>query len=287
MADPSRGGVAPTSRSWKRVIYLITDGRCPMNKDSVDAIAERIKEDGVSLRVIGVDFDDEEFGFEEEDKDPVKKENEEWWHNWLSQLPESRIASAVHALEQATLPNVQLKGSAPYSTALTFGDPEDGFTADTAMHIPVKMFKLTTRVLPMPRKTMSKLAEQTEAARREKEATQQAQSQYISEDGTFEPTPTPNLPTVNTQDGISRTYMVDVRRLHFLAEQVKELGTENAQPLRAEAETEFSKAYKLGASLIPITPDIDVQWESAQGLEIINWVKEATVSWPRLDATGR
>lgn len=277
MGDPERGGVNPTSKSWKRTIYLITDARHAMNKDSIDAIADRIKEDNVSLRVIGVDFDDEAYDFREQDKDSLKAENEEWWHNWLQQLPDSRIATAACALEQATLPNISLQGSAPYATSLTFGDPDDRYTTGDALGIPVKMYKLTTRVLPMSRKTMSKLAEQTEGARREKEATQQAMSQMISQDGAPMPTPTPVLPMVDADEAALRnTYMVDQRRLFFLAEEAKEIGTDNATPLEEGAEEHFRHAYKLGASLIPITPDLDVEWQSTQGLEIIQWIKQSS-----------
>ncbi|CAO1630381.1 unnamed protein product [Sympodiomycopsis kandeliae] len=276
MGDPDRGGVNPTSKSWKRTIYLITDARHAMNKDSTDAIADRIKEDGVSLRVIGVDFDDEEYGFVEEAKDDIKAENEAWWHNWLQELPDSRIATAAHAIEQATLPAISLQGSAPYATALTFGDPAAQYSSGDTLSVPVKMLKLTTRVLPMARKTLSKLAEQTESAKREKEATQQAMSDVVSQDGVALPTPTPNLPQVDNDEALSNTYRVDQRRLFFFAEEAKEVGTDHAQPLAEGEENKFGQAYKLGASLIPITDDLDVEWQSTVGMEIINWVKQSS-----------
>lgn len=274
MGDPERGGVNPTSKSWKRTIYLITDGKHRMNKESTDAIADRIIEDNVSLRVIGIDFDDEEFGFQEENKDSIKAENEEWWHNWLQQLPDSRIATAACAMEQASLPHVSLQSSAAFSTALTFGNPEAQYTTGDAMSIPVKMLNLTTRVLPMSRKTMSKLAEQTESAKREKQATQQALSQFLSQDGLPMPTPTPKLPELDSSEGLANTYMVDQRRLFFFADEAKEIGTENAKPLEEGAEENFRHAYKLGASLIPITPDLDMEWQSDAGLFIIEWHKQ-------------
>lgn len=270
MSDKNRGGQSASAKSYKKTIYLITDARHRMNKDSVDAIATKIKDERVSLRVIGVDFDDDEFGFKEPKKDSVKAENEAWWHSWLADLPESRIATAAHAIEQATLPNVQMQGSAPYSSALTFGDADSRYSTGGVMHIPIKMYKLTTRVLPMARKTMSKLAEQAVIARQGNSASPgHRQSEMV-------PSSTPMLPSTDVSDGLTNTFLVDTRRLYFLAEEAKEHGTDHAEALPEGAENSFSKAYKLGASVIPITSDLDIQWESKLGLEIIHWVKEST-----------
>ncbi|PWN23548.1 SPOC domain-like protein [Microstroma glucosiphilum] len=270
LSDKNRGGQSASAKSYKKTIYLITDARHRMNKDSVDAIATKIRDERVSLRVIGVDFDDEEFGFKEPKKDTVKAENEAWWHSWLTDLPESRIATAAHAIEQATLPNVQMQGSAPYSSALTFGDPDNRYSTGGVMHIPIKMYKLTTRVLPMARKTMSKLAEQAVIARQGNGASPGHRQTDVV------PSSTPMLSSTDVSDGLTNTYLVDTRRLYFLAEEAKEHGTEHAEALPEGAENSFSKAYKLGASVIPITSDLDIQWESKSGLEIIHWVKEST-----------
>ncbi|CAO1627641.1 unnamed protein product [Parajaminaea phylloscopi] len=277
MADPSRGGVATTAKSWKRTIYLITDGMHPMDRGSIDSIKARLKEDRISLRVIGVDFDDPDIGFKEEDKNPTKAQNEKFWHQWLADIPDSRIASADNALEQARLPTVQLQNSSPYRTMLTFGDPDKAVNEDTVLSIPVKMFKLTTRVLPMSRKMISKLAQESEGARRQREAYKEEQSQYRSEDGQIIPTPTPKLQRINAADaGGVGTYEVETRRIHFLNEQVREHGTENAEALPEGAEEHFRKAYKLGATLVPFQVSLDTEWQSQKGLEIINWVKMQT-----------
>lgn len=277
MADPNRGGIATTAKSWRRTIYLITDGMHAIDKGSIDSIQDRLKEDKISLRVIGVDFDDPSYGFQEEDKDSIKAENEQFWHEWLAKIPDAKIATAENALEQARLPTIQMQNSFPYKTMLTFGDPERAFNAETVLSIPVKMFKLTTRVLPMSRKQISKLAEEREAARRQREADQTAQSQFRSQDGRIIATPTPKLPRIDALDGGSiNAYEVETRRIHFLSDHIREFGTDHADPLPEGAERDFDKAYKLGASVIPIISDLETQWQSKKGLEIINWVKAAT-----------
>lgn len=73
---------------YKRKIVLVTDGRGPMDADDSSQITEKIKSDGMELVVMyvldrdferwqltassGVDFDDPDYGFKEEDKDPEK-----------------------------------------------------------------------------------------------------------------------------------------------------------------------------------------------------------------------
>lgn len=270
MVDPNRGGQATTAKTWKRKIYLITAAAEPMNTDSLDAITARIKKDDVSLRVIGLDFDDPDFGVQEPDKDPIKRQNEEWWHNWLADLPNALVATARHALEQAILPSVQLKGSAPYKTTLTFGDPSRD--SPDVLAIPVRMLKLTSHVLPMSRKTVSKLAEQTQSGRDELQRSQQIAIAFLQQG----PTPTPHLPETDmSEQKTENSYAVDTRRVYFLADVAKEIGTDNATPLPAGAEEQFSKAYKLGASLIPVS-SAEFEWESSAGLEILQWVREDT-----------
>lgn len=277
MADPTRGGVALTAKSWRRTIYLITDGAHAIDKGSIDAIAARIKDDKISLRVIGVDFDDPTYGYKEEDKELTKADNEKFWHRFLSDLPDSRIASAIHALEQVNLPTIQLQTPAPYKTQLTFGDPDRAYTSDTVLSIPVKMFKLTSRVLPMSRKTISKLAEESNTARRHTQTMQEAESDFRAPDGSIIPTPTPQMPDIDQRDkGALSTYEVENRRIHFLSSDVREHGTENAEALEEGAEEMFSKAYKLGSSLIPLGEVPEEVQPTEMGLEIMHWVKQGT-----------
>ncbi|KMU81909.1 Ku80 [Coccidioides immitis RMSCC 3703] len=57
---------------YKRKIVLVTDGRSTMDSDGIDSIVSKIKEEGIELVILGVDFDDPDYGFKEEDKDPFK-----------------------------------------------------------------------------------------------------------------------------------------------------------------------------------------------------------------------
>jgi len=55
-----------------RNIYLVTNGTGSFDPDGIEEIVARIKDEGINLTILGVDFDDEEFGFKEEDKDEHK-----------------------------------------------------------------------------------------------------------------------------------------------------------------------------------------------------------------------
>ncbi|KAI9689700.1 MAG: ATP-dependent DNA helicase II subunit 2 [Bogoriella megaspora] len=51
-----------------RQIVLVTNGRGLMDPDDLDAITIKLTEDGIELVVLGIDFDDPDYGYKEEDK---------------------------------------------------------------------------------------------------------------------------------------------------------------------------------------------------------------------------
>ncbi|EPS42858.1 hypothetical protein H072_3235 [Dactylellina haptotyla CBS 200.50] len=55
-----------------RNIVLLTNGTGNFDFEGIDDIVKQIKDQGINLTVLGVDFDDPEFGFKEEDKLPQK-----------------------------------------------------------------------------------------------------------------------------------------------------------------------------------------------------------------------
>ncbi|PTB64272.1 SPOC domain-like protein [Trichoderma citrinoviride] len=75
----------------------------------------------------GVDFDDPEYGFKEEDKPPIKKRNEETLRKLVEGCgDDSRFASMVEAIDDLNEPRA--KAVKPYKTyegLLTLGDPKN------------------------------------------------------------------------------------------------------------------------------------------------------------------
>ncbi len=68
-SETHKGGIKPSQKNtWKRTIYLVTDGRSSFSLDGEDAIREKLKDENITLRLLGVDFDDPESGFKFEGK---------------------------------------------------------------------------------------------------------------------------------------------------------------------------------------------------------------------------
>nr|POF17338.1 atp-dependent dna helicase ii subunit 2 [Quercus suber] len=124
---------------YDRKIVLLTDARGNMNVDQLDGITSKLKEDKIELVILGVDFDDAEFGFKEESKDATKGENEQILKTLCTDLGDlgtcGTLAEAVDELQNPRIKSV--KGTAVYKGFLTLGNPE---TFDTALAIDVERY---------------------------------------------------------------------------------------------------------------------------------------------------
>ncbi|KAI6028982.1 SPOC domain-like protein [Pisolithus marmoratus] len=63
-------------RTWTRKIVIITDGASPLEVEDWEATVKRMTSLTISLTVVGVDFDDDELPYHEEDKPAIKRANE-------------------------------------------------------------------------------------------------------------------------------------------------------------------------------------------------------------------
>ncbi|CAH0049125.1 unnamed protein product [Clonostachys solani] len=137
---------------WTRKIYLVTDGQGAMDADDVDDIAKKINDSNIQLTILGVDFDDEEYGVKEEDKPPQKAENEQTLKTLANACTDGVFASIGEAIDQLDTPRV--KSVKPYKTydgSLTLGDPEK-FPA--AMNINVERYFKTHLARPLAASTV-------------------------------------------------------------------------------------------------------------------------------------
>ncbi|KAI4217892.1 MAG: hypothetical protein LQ349_008968 [Xanthoria aureola] len=133
---------------YKRKIVLVTDGRGPLDADpdSVQEITNKIKQDNMELVIVGVDFDDAEFGFKEEDKDPQKAKNEQIFAE-LAESCGGIFGTLQQAVEELGMP--RLKTTRPvhsYKDQLTLGDPDE---YDSAACIDVERYPRTMVRRPM------------------------------------------------------------------------------------------------------------------------------------------
>ncbi|PWN41771.1 SPOC domain-like protein [Ceraceosorus guamensis] len=276
LTDKDRGGINSSSKNtWSRTIYLITDAMTKFNQDDSALIQQRLEEENIQLKVIGIDFDDEGFGYVEEDKPSTKAKNEQFWHDFLSRVPGSGIATAADVIEQTHMPQLAPKKSAAQNATLTFGDPEEQHLSQEVLGIAVVLYKATTLVRPMSAKKLSKIAQQSAAGKAEMERAAQLK---------IEPSSAPKLqpnqelegsnPAFIDSEAHAMSYGVDMVRKYFILDEIRQLPEEemdSAQPLPEGSEENFIKAWKLGKSHIPVEQVQDVVFATQAGLEIIQF----------------
>ncbi|KAK7428565.1 ATP-dependent DNA helicase yku80 [Neonectria magnoliae] len=143
---------------WNRRIVLITDGQGLIDGDDISEISNKMNDSNIQLTVLGVDFDDPEYGFKEEDKSSVKADNEKILRSLVDECQNGVFASIVEAIDEIGTPRV--KSVKPYKTfdgPLTLGDPEK-FPA--AMKINVERYFKTHLARPLAATTVVVKSEQ-------------------------------------------------------------------------------------------------------------------------------
>ncbi|KAL8796891.1 MAG: hypothetical protein Q9195_000974 [Heterodermia aff. obscurata] len=135
---------------YKRKIVLVTDALGSMDADDSSEITKKIISDNMELVVIGIDFDDAEYGFKEEDKNPVKvlafyaepseAHNEAALRNLVNDC-DGVYGTMQQAIDEMGVP--RLKSTRPvasYKGQLTLGNPVE---YDSAMCIDVERYPRT------------------------------------------------------------------------------------------------------------------------------------------------
>ncbi|EFE30118.1 Ku domain protein Pku80 [Trichophyton benhamiae CBS 112371] len=132
---------------YKRKIVLVTNGKGPMDLDGMDTIAEKIREEGIELVILGVDFDDLDFGVKEEDKDAVKAENESSLQK-LCDVCDGVYGTLEQAISELDTPRVKaVRGVPSFKGDFKLGDPDK---YDSALTIQVERYFRTYAARPPP-----------------------------------------------------------------------------------------------------------------------------------------
>ena len=109
---------------WIKKIILVTDGKGPIDDDLGD-IPNKIKKDNIELSVLGIDFDDAEYGVKEEDKPNHKAENEKILRT-LTEECGGKFGTMQEALDWLSIPRVKtIRPMTTYKGQLQLGDPEN------------------------------------------------------------------------------------------------------------------------------------------------------------------
>jgi ATP-dependent DNA helicase 2 subunit 2 len=120
---------------YTRRIYLVTDGQGPIDGDDVEQISNRLNELDIELVVLGVDFDDTEYGFKEEDKPQLKATNEAILKSLVDKCNNGTLGTLAEAVEELEIPRVKpVKLVRSYDGPLTLGNPEQ-FASATSLNV--------------------------------------------------------------------------------------------------------------------------------------------------------
>ncbi|KAI0429696.1 Ku70/Ku80 N-terminal alpha/beta domain-containing protein [Xylaria sp. FL1042] len=132
---------------YNRRIILVTDGEAPMDSSDIGDISEKMKRSNIQLTVLGVDFDDAEFGFKEEDKSNIKKQNEELLRDLVEKC-DGLYGTMAEAISELETPRVKyVKPYKTYDGQLTLGDP---YVHEDALSINVERYFKTHKATVPP-----------------------------------------------------------------------------------------------------------------------------------------
>ncbi|GAA5841631.1 hypothetical protein JCM5353_002754 [Sporobolomyces roseus] len=144
-------------------LFLFTDGESPIDWEDWQGTKQGLEENGLSLKVIGVNFDDETTGYAEENKSEIKRENESMYHKLIHKLNKrledtdssdsSMVVNATRALTAISTPSVKVVNSRADTMALRLGNPEMNPDRSLTMWINV-----TKAVVSAPVPSMKKMS---------------------------------------------------------------------------------------------------------------------------------
>lgn len=136
---------------FEREIVLATNGTGLVDTSDTDAMDQLVKfinDAEIRMVVLGVDFDDAEYGFKEEGKDAMKKENEQKLKEFVERCDNGAFATVEEVISQTKAPEVKTtRPYAAYKGTLTLGDPdkyESALVIDVERYFKTKLAKAPT-----------------------------------------------------------------------------------------------------------------------------------------------
>ncbi|KAJ7585617.1 SPOC domain-like protein [Mycena floridula] len=132
-----------TKKTWTRKVALVTDGENPIEVEDWDLTCQKMNEQNIIFTVVGIDFDDEEYGFEEEEKSDIKRANEEFYKRFVEALDNGVYGTYAYALSEISRPDIKITKSVLSGTVLRLGDVDA--RGDEAFEIMVKTSKCTAQ----------------------------------------------------------------------------------------------------------------------------------------------
>ncbi|KAG6841529.1 hypothetical protein C0991_009894 [Blastosporella zonata] len=153
-----------SKKTWTRKIVLVTDGESPIEIEDWEATVEKMNILNISLAIMfvvhcyartsviddfepsGVDFDDEIFGYAEQDKNPFKRVNEEFYRKFTEAMTTGIVGTCEEALQETARPDIKQTKSVLMGTLLRLGDVD--VKPEEALELVVKTSKCTALSRP-------------------------------------------------------------------------------------------------------------------------------------------
>ncbi|KAK4237395.1 SPOC like C-terminal domain-containing protein [Achaetomium macrosporum] len=131
---------------YNRKIILVTNAESPIDDESLEDVANRLNDSNIELIVIGIDFDDPDYGFKEEDKSKAKRKNEKILRKLVDQCNNGVFGTMAQAVEELAIPRIKpVRPFKAYDGPLTLGDPSK---YESALSIHVERYFKTKRAMP-------------------------------------------------------------------------------------------------------------------------------------------
>ena len=238
-------------------IFLVTNaiGIIDSDESGLEQIAKKVKAENIELTVLGVGFDDAEFGYKEENKDPTKEHNEQLLRN-LAEASGGVFGTMADAITQLAIPRLKtVKPVTSYKGQLTLGDPSK---YETALCIDVERYpKVMVAKAPTASKYVVRSGLEPGGSSTQSSATMRNDAMDVDD----------SLAAVKQ----ARSYQVD--------------DAEAPGGKREVAVEELAKGYEYGRTAVPISEsDFNVvRLESSASLDIVGFVDARQVRWPKID----
>ncbi|KAG7450798.1 SPOC domain-like protein [Guyanagaster necrorhizus] len=149
-----------SKKTWTRKIILVTDGENPIEIEDWEATVKKLNELDISLTIVGIDFDDEEFPYAEEDKSNIKRVNENFYKQFIDGVEKGVLGTCAYALQDISRPDIRQTKSVLMGTILRLGDVDT--RPEEALEIMVKTSKCTAINRPKSWKKFSMRKEEDE-----------------------------------------------------------------------------------------------------------------------------
>ncbi|OBZ80021.1 ATP-dependent DNA helicase II subunit 2 [Grifola frondosa] len=163
-----------SKKTWTRKMVLLTDGENPIEVEDWEATVKKMNALETSLTIVGVDFDDDELPFHEDNKSTMKSANETFYHTFVSNLDSGVVGNCDFALRELSRPDIKQTKSALIGTVLRLGDVD--VRPEEAVEVHVKTSKCTALARPKSWKRFARrvrpsdeMGDEDEMARRTRE----------------------------------------------------------------------------------------------------------------------